>query len=435
MKRAILVLFVFAIGGAAVVGGLGYYVGWFDKWIPGRATTSGQPEGPTAQGMRVEVVKPIRRVVVQPGQVEPLERVEVIPKITGYLKSYDKDMDQKPIDTGGRIKPGQVLATLFVPELEAELRVKEASLRQAQDAVRAAAEQERVAMTDRDKYQAEYDFREAELRRHEKLFKEGGIQADLLDEKIKQDKAAKAAVTNAVARIDLARAESRVAEARVAVAQGEVKRVADMFAYATLTAPTADGGALYVVTRRWVDPGAYVQPGGGTVRDALLSLMRVDRVKVTTDQFPELDSPYIGVGDKSAFEASSLPGRTFEGTVSRISPSLQLPARTMRVEIDLANPDGQPLYSGMYGSVRLTLGEKKGVWLVPPPCVHKEDGKAFVFAVVKDKLEKTPVTIGVTDGRHVEILSGVTGDSQVVRQTYGGTPKGGEAVTVMASKK
>ena len=124
MKRAIFVLAVFVVGCAAVAAGLGYYLGWFDKWLPGRGNAGAQPEGAAAQGLRVEVVKPIRRIVVQPAQVEPLERVEVIPKITGYLISYAKDMDKKPIDTGGRLKPGQELATIFAPELEAELRVK-----------------------------------------------------------------------------------------------------------------------------------------------------------------------------------------------------------------------------------------------------------------------------------------------------------------------
>src|SRR5262245_18556043 len=96
------------------------------------AGSSGQPAAgeakPTAAApqSRTDIIKPKRRTTVQPAQVEPYERVEIIPKITGYLQSYDKDLDGKEIDTGGRVRSGQILAIISVPELHKELKLKKA---------------------------------------------------------------------------------------------------------------------------------------------------------------------------------------------------------------------------------------------------------------------------------------------------------------------
>ena len=433
MKRSVVVLAALAVVAVALIAVIGASRGWFQGLMPGTAEAAAAGAS-TPDALRVDVVRPVRRTVIQPAQVEPWEKVELIPKIAGYLRDFAKDLDGKPIDTGSRVKAGQVLATLSAPEVEAELRVKEASLSQAQEAVRAAIEQQRVAETDRDKYQAELEFRDAELKRHQRLFSEGSIQRDQLDEKINQHKAAKAALNNSVARISLTQAELKVAESRVNVALFDKQRAADLFAYTTLSVPAAGDNALYIVTRRWVDPGAYVQPSSGGSRDALLSLMRVDRVRVATDQLPELDSPFVEVGDKATFEAASLPGRFFEGTVSRLSFALQLPSRTMRVEVDMDNPKGRPLYPGMYGVVKLTLGLQKGAWLLPPAAIRKSGAETFVYAVADGKLEQLPVSLGVNDGRMVEVLKGVFGETQVVRQVFG-NPVVGQPVTVIAGKK
>src|SRR5262245_19800925 len=82
--------------------------------------------GPAASAppvARVEVVHPerqtVRRTVGEPGQLQAFETAEVHARIPGYVKSW-------MVNIGAAVKKGQVLAELSVPELEAELRQKEA---------------------------------------------------------------------------------------------------------------------------------------------------------------------------------------------------------------------------------------------------------------------------------------------------------------------
>src|SRR5262245_46023044 len=274
-KSTLYVLLMGCLVVALAVGG--YFAGWYGQLgaadpKPG-ATTS-------AVANRIDVIKPKRRTSVQPAQVEPFERVEIIPKINGYLKAYDKDLAGKEIDTGGRVRAGQVLLTLSIPELEKELQLKKASVQEASKAIQAAQDRLKAVEKDRDKYEAEMKYRDSELVRYDGLFKRNSIEKSLLDEKRSQAEAAKAAFESADAKIKQAKADIEVAQARLAVAEFDVQRVTDLVGYITLSAPATEKDALYVVSRRWADPGAYLQPGTGMQRDAVLSLMRIDKVRV-----------------------------------------------------------------------------------------------------------------------------------------------------------
>jgi hypothetical protein len=203
-------------------------------------------------------------------------------------------------------------------------------------------------------------------------------------------------------------------------------------AYATIRAPQTDPQALYVVSRRWVDRGAYLQPGTGSQRDALLSLVRVDRVLVVCD-VPELDAVHVEPGDRVLFQASALPGRTFEGRVSRHAAALDPHTRTLRVEIDFDNPDGKPLYTGMYGTVTLVLDEARDIWVVPAASVHRDNDAAFVWVLAGDRVEQQPVKIGHTHAGLTEVLSGLTPRAQVVARAAGKLHPG-QVVSASAAK-
>src|SRR5262245_6741370 len=78
--------------------------------------------------MSVEVVKPARhtvqRSVGEPGQIEAAETTPIHAKIAGYVRKVS-------VDIGDEIKKGQVLAELYVPELESEFKEKAAAVEQA----------------------------------------------------------------------------------------------------------------------------------------------------------------------------------------------------------------------------------------------------------------------------------------------------------------
>src|SRR5262245_42786301 len=96
-KSTLYLLLMVGLGLALAVAG--YFAGWY-----GQLGAADQKPGATtsAPAHRTDIIKPKRRTSIQPAQVEPFERVEIIPKLNGYLKAYEKDLDGKEIDTGGR---------------------------------------------------------------------------------------------------------------------------------------------------------------------------------------------------------------------------------------------------------------------------------------------------------------------------------------------
>lgn len=396
-------------------------------------SASGDPSSakPTAaaESIRVETVLPQRRTTVQPAQIEPLERVEVVAKIAGYLKAFSQGMAGKEIDIGSRVKAGQVLAVISVPELEKEVKLKQAISKEAAATVQAAMKRQTQVEKELGKYQAEFAYWEEELGRYEGLRKRDSIEKSLLDSKRSLHVAAKSALEGAEAKVAQVKADLLVAQAHVETAQYDAERVAELYGYATVRAPAASDEALYVVTRRWADPGAFLQPGTGAQQHAIVSLMRIDVVKVVVE-VPELDVAHVEAGDSAIFEPAALPGQKFEGGVTRFAAALSLPARTMRVEIDLPNAQSRPLYPGMYGTAVLSLGERKKILLLPARCVHKDGEQSFVYCVANEQAEKVPVAVGATDGAQVEILSGLREDRQVIRVAHG-TLQPGRAVAVI----
>jgi len=425
----------------------GLQLGWFDGWVAAGKEASAKPPVPTSatQNVRVETVLPSRRTSVQPAHVEALERVEIVPKITGYLEALGKDLDGKEIDTGSRIRPGQVLAIISAPEMEKEWRFKDAVAKEAEASVLAMMKRHSQAEKDLGKYRAEMAYWDEEIGRYEDLFKRNTIEESLLKGKRNLHLAARSALESAEEKVAQLKEDLLVAQAHVNSAKFDAERVAELYKYRILqlssntehvdSRTSAAGSqekaerdkALYIVTRRWADPGAYVQSGSGAQRGSLLSLSRVDRVKIVAD-LPELDCSRVQQGDSAVFRAIALPHQAFNGKISRLSSTLDPQTRTMRVEIDVPNPDGGPLYPGMYGSATVLLSEQQGILMIPSSCVRKERESFFVYCVEEGRAKKVPVTVGMDDGNQVEVLKGVQPDSQVIRLAHGAL-KDGQPVT------
>ncbi|HVL11551.1 MAG TPA: hypothetical protein VM529_03245, partial [Gemmata sp.] len=109
-------------------------------WYAVARGTPSPPEAPaakTAGPVAVEVATPraggIDRVCVQPGTVEPAESAELYAKVAGYLAEQDILVDGKKrhVDIGTRVKAGDVLARIAVPEHEKQLAQDDAEVLRA----------------------------------------------------------------------------------------------------------------------------------------------------------------------------------------------------------------------------------------------------------------------------------------------------------------
>ncbi len=94
-----------------------------------------------------------------------------------------------------------------------------------------------------------------------------------------------------------------------------------------------------------------------------------------------------------------------EGKVARTSRALN-DQKTMRVEIDVDNPDGR-LYPGMYGHATVVLQEVSNALTVPASAVDSVDGQPCLIAVDKGVAHRLTVKTGFDDGHVVQILNGL----------------------------
>jgi cobalt-zinc-cadmium efflux system membrane fusion protein len=127
-------------------------------------------------------------------------------------------------------------------------------------------------------------------------------------------------------------------------------------------------------------------------------------------EVPEPSVRLIHVGEPVSISFVSFPDESFTGKVTRIGDVLDPQTRTLKVLVELPNPQGR-LRPEMFGSLRL-LGPKRMVPVVPPAAIVQEYGQSSVFVERKPgQFERRQISTGVRVGAVVAVLSGVqTGD-------------------------
>lgn len=420
-----------------IVGALAAGLGW--PWARGHFSQSAtRPAGPIpAQEDAIphaDVVRPrpggLPRKTVQPGSVYAFEAVDLYAMVSGYLKAQE-------VDIGSRVEKGQVLAVIDAPREAQAVAEAAALLEQARAQALQAAARIRTAEAERETADAALDQSEADVARLvagrelaqkqytriRDLAGRNAIEGRLVDEEknrldtaLAAEKTAQLAVATARAKrsgadaaLEQARADRDVAVAAVGVAEARLAKARVDLEYARVTAPF-DG----VVTHRQFHPGAFVRAAADGNQPALLRLLRTDLMRVVV-RVPDRDVLLADVGDPAELTIDALGGRTFQGTVARVADSEDHETRTMRVEIDLPNPDGA-LRDGMYGRATIGLQDSNDHLSLPVACVLERTGKGKgAVRVVRDgRVARVPVELGADDGSLIEVVSGLEPRDQVV---------------------
>lgn len=414
------------------------------------ASANHQEKTPAAGGsQRVETVLVEQRELVNtvemPGTVEGFESADLYAKVGGYLQEMH-------VDIGDRITKGQVLAQLYVPEMEKELAQKNAALLQTEAEIaqslaivkkttadlasfEAALDEAKTELAEK---QAQVDFRQSDYERIKNLVDSQAVRRELLDQAIFQRDSASAALASVQARIRTADAKLKAAQAELEkvkadvtaaeahrdVAQSNVEHVQTLMQYATIRAPF-DG----LVTRRHVHPGAFIHPADkNSAAKPLLSVARIDKVRISLD-IPMNDVRHLQRGDRAVLSRINvLPGESLEGQVSRFSPSLNASSRMMRVEIDLDNPDGT-LLPGYYGYLTIYL-EELNAPVIPSSALLTAGHETYCYVCQDGQAVRRQVAVNYQDGTWVGIASGLQAGEQVVR-AGGSAITDGQAVTAV----
>ena len=148
----------------------------------------------------------------------------------------------------------------------------------------------------------------------------------------------------------------------------------------------------------------------------------------------EEDIGKIKLGQETRVRVLSYPKQVFTGKVTLIDPNLDPLNRTVKVWIQLANPQGL-LKPNMFARVSVILRRNEAALTIPNGAIIEANGEKFVFVREGNKYHRVEVTIGASDDEYTEITAGLVPGDEVVtqgnRQIYtmwltGGQPKAGE---------
>jgi RND family efflux transporter MFP subunit len=193
-----------------------------------------------------------------------------------------------------------------------------------------------------------------------------------------------------------------MARAKRAMAQASLKKLETLQGYTEIRAPFSG-----YVTSRHVDPGALVVP-----QAKIVSVVSTSKVRVLVD-VPESEVRFAKVGTEAELTFEALPGVLTRAAVSRSSKSLEAPVRSMRVELDVPNPQGT-IMPGMFAKVQLGVDRHPNALVVPAKAVSFQQDKSFVFVDRDGKAMKTLIVAGPQNGEWREVTSGLEEKDTVV---------------------
>ncbi|TMP96163.1 MAG: efflux RND transporter periplasmic adaptor subunit [Verrucomicrobia bacterium] len=299
-------------------------------------------------------------------------------KVMGYVREVHANI-------GDRVGEGQLLVVLDAADLEANYRRADAGREEARSTIPEAENGVAAAKANRELAQSTF-------KRMSDLFASKSISNQEYDQAAARLKAAEAA--HAMAESKRTQLTSKIARADQERRAAEIQR-----GYAELRAPFAG-----VVTAKSVEPGNLATPGA-----PLLTIERDGQYRLEVP-VEESRLALIRSGSKVTVMLDAL-GRSFDATISEVTPSVDAASRAYLVKIDL--PAIPHLRSGLFGRARLVVG-RRPVLSVPASAVMERGQVQSVFVVENGAARLRLITIGRKMADRAEVLSGLNAGDQAL---------------------
>jgi RND family efflux transporter MFP subunit len=309
--------------------------------------------------------------VTLPGTTAAFAAANIYARATGYVA-------KRHVDIGDRVKAGDLLSQLAVPELDDQISQNEATLDQLKSALDQAEANRRLAQVtwDRDKG----------------LVEKGWVTRQQGDVDLRNLNAQEAGVA--------------AAQHNVTAQEKLVKQLRQNRDYASVVAPFDA-----VITQRNVDVGSLVQ-GNAVSGTFMFEVMQNDVIRIWV-YVPQDAAFGVAPGIDAVVRVPELPDRDFSGKVTRIADAQQSGTRTLLTEIDLPNPDGA-LRSGIYCMVELKIPRRTSSFVLPADAIIFNRNGMQVAVVSDGKAEIRKVGVKRDMGTQVEVDSGVKAGDQVI---------------------
>ena len=324
------------------------------------------------------------------GTVRARTSAAIAARLMGYVREVK-------VQTGDRVREGQLLVTLDPRDLDVNSRRAEA----AREEVRTSAPEADSAIA---AAKANLDLAQATFSRMQELLQKTSISKQEFDESSAKLKAAQAAIAMAEARrIQL---NSKLAQVEQEVRATEVAR-----SYAAVLAPFAG-----VVIAKSVEPGSLALPGA-----PLLTIEREGAFQLEA-LVEESHLAAIRVGQAVSVTFDSVD-HLVNARVSEIVPAVDAASRAYIVKVDL--PPLGALRSGVFGRVAFQLGSRS-LLAIPAGAVVERGQLQSVMIAENGTAHTRLITNGQTAKDRIEVLSGLTAGEKVIFPVPPGLSDGGK---------
>jgi len=203
------------------------------------------------------------------------------------------------------------------------------------------------------------------------------------------------------------------ARARLAAADARLKSTGTFVRDTRVLSPTTG-----VVEKRQVEDGEHVTKG-----TAMFTVVRSDMLELAA-AVPAKQANAVQVGQSVHFTAD---GRSIDGRVARVSPTIDPATRSVTVYTQIANR-GSLIKGGTFATGRVVSRVINGALRVPTAAIRQsqDNGQTFVYRIVDRSIDVAPLQLGVIDDRTgiAEVLSGLSDGDRVVVGNVGTLGRG-----------
>jgi membrane fusion protein, multidrug efflux system len=359
------------------------------------STANGKTKDHEAAALAISVTplaateQPIARFIHVTGTLTAEEQADVAAETNGRVVAT-------PVERGTPVSQGAELIRLSPVETDAS--VKEAEANAAQIEARLAQTTDGGLEVSRvpevANARANLALAEAEFGRIETLLAQRVVSQSEYDQRKTQVEAARQQLESAKNGAEQQYQALQAARARVTLAR---KAASDTVVRAPFTG---------LIAQRMVSIGDYVTRGMKVAQVVRITPLRIELT------VPEQFVADVRVGQPVSFSVDAFDGRTFDGQIRYVSPSLRAEQRALTVEAVVPNSNGE-LKPGMFATALIQQPKKVQAVLVPSAAVRVVSGTSRVFVIAGDHVDERIVTTGQTLDGLVEITAGLKSGERV----------------------
>jgi HlyD family secretion protein len=348
-------------------------------------------------------------ILTATGYIVADRKAAVSPKISGRLEYLG-------VDTGSRVKPGQVIARLEHRDLDAQLSDVQSSLANYQAAHTQAEAELEQARANLAQAQANMQKSRLELARQTNLLERGVTSKADSDNATAQARVDEGQVRAAEAQIKAIQAKIESSSQAVHSAEAKIKLVEAQLEYTSIRSPFEG-----LVISKDAEVGETVAPaifGGTSTRGSVVTIVDPNTLEVEAD-INESSIGKITPGLAAEVTLDALPNEKLPAEVRKVVPTADRQKATVKVKVRFINidprilPDMNAKVTFIQKSESDAKAQATRIW-VPKSAIQQIDGKATVLVLSDGRVTSQSVTIGSEVADRVEIKQGLAGGEKVV---------------------